>query len=251
MTSLMLKQFLKNMYSVLSNSYLHLAYPSQCLHCRNLLSPSSLALCADCAYQLELVNPEERCPTCFNVFSDPLFYRCDLCVQYPSLGYKGNAAAFDYAGPAATLVRCLKYADQPHLALGMGAFLVAQWEQLGWPWPDALIPVPIAFSHWLCRGYNQSELLAEAMGQYLGRPVWRALKRKSGDYSQAALSLEQRRALDSLQFHLRSRYPLEGKTLLIIDDVQTSGATLQGCAEAIRQGYPSACYALTFCRSIT
>ena len=77
----------------------------------------------------------------------------------------------------------------------MAAFLVAQLDRLGWPMPDAIIPVPLSFGRWLERGYNQSALLADEMGALLQCPVWNALKRKSGDFSQAALSLEQRKAL--------------------------------------------------------
>ena len=66
------------------------------------------------------------------------------------------AAAFDYVGPAASLVKKLKYGNQPYLVKGMAGYLVAQFNELQWPFPDAIIPVPLSFSHWLERGYNQS-----------------------------------------------------------------------------------------------
>jgi ComF family protein len=214
-----------------------------------LLPPESVVLCSTCGSLLELIDPQERCPTCFNLLPEELSLLCHHCLQYPSLYFR-MAAAFDYDGPAAALVKRLKYANQPYLALGMAAFLVAQFDRLQWPFPDAIVPVPLSFTHWLERGYNQSALLAEEMGKLLQCPVWYVLKRQSGDYSQAALNLEQRKALDGRRFHLNLTYSLQGKVLLVIDDVMTSGSTLRHCAETLGAGYPASLYALTFCRTL-
>jgi len=159
-------------------------------------------------------------------------------------------AVFNYEGPAASLIKRLKYAHQPYLAKGMAAFLVAQFDRLGWPMPDALIPVPLSFSRWLERGYNQSALLAEEMGSLLQRPVWHALKRKSGDFSQAALSSEKRKELDGSRFKLNPAFAFEGKILLVVDDVMTTGTTLRCCAEILNRENPAALYAMTFCRTL-
>ncbi len=233
----------------LQKSFLHLVYPTKCLHCHTLLPPESLVLCSTCASLLDLIQPQERCPTCFNLLPENEVTPCHECLQYPSLYYR-MAAAFDYQGPAASLVKRLKYANQPYLAQGMAAFLITQFDRLLWPLPDALIPVPLSFTHWLERGYNQSALLAEEMGSLLQCPVWHALKRQSGDFSQAALNLEQRKALDGKRFRLNSTYCLQSKVLLVIDDVMTSGSTLQRCAEILSTGHPAALYALTFCRTL-
>jgi ComF family protein len=219
------------------------------LHCQTLLPPESLVLCSACTSLLDLIHPQERCPTCFNQTSALSTHPCRECVQYPS-NYCRMAAAFDYEGPAASLVRHLKYANRPYLAQGMAAFLVAQFDRLQWPMPDALVPIPLSFTHWLERGYNQSALLAEEMGRLLQCPIWDALKRRSGDFSQAALTLEQRKALNGKSFKHNIRYSLQGKILLVIDDVMTSGSTLQRCGEILRMCNPSALYALTFCRTI-
>lgn len=228
---------------------MHLVYPTTCLHCQTLLPPNSLVLCSTCSSLLELIQPHERCPACFNLLPEDEITLCYECLQHPSL-YCRMAAAFDYEGPAVSLIKHLKYANKPQLAQGMAAFLVIQFDRLQWPVPDALIPVPISFTHWLERGYNQSALLAEEMGRLLQCPVWHTLKRRSGDFSQAALTLEQRKALDGKRFRRCSSYSLQGKVLLIIDDVMTSGSTLQRCADILTKENPSALYALTFCRTL-
>jgi ComF family protein len=159
------------------------------------------------------------------------------------------AAAFNYEGPAASLVKRLKYGNQPYLAKGMAGFLVAQLDRLGWPMPDALIPVPLSFGRWLERGYNQSAVLAEEMGVLLQCPVLHALKRQSGDFSQAALPLEKRKELDGSRFKIIPGCNLENKVVLVIDDVLTSGSTLKRCAEILNEQNPKEMYALTFCRT--
>lgn len=239
----------KIIYQALQKSFLHFTYPAKCLHCSLLLPPECLVLCSTCASLLELISFQERCPTCFNELPDSLSSLCQECLHDPLL-YCRLAAAFDYEGPAVTLVKQLKYGNQPYLARGMAAFLMTQFDRLQWPLPDALIPVPLSFMHQLERGYNQSALLAEEMGKLLQCPVWDVLKRCSGDYSQAALTLAQRKNLDGKHFYLKSTSSLEGKVLCVIDDVMTSGSTLRCCADILTTAHPAALYALTFCRTI-
>lgn len=242
------KDQLKSLWDAITRSATHLLYPAKCLHCHILLPPDSQVLCSGCASLLQLIDPMERCSTCFNPLTEPNQSICHECLQYRSF-YKHMGSVFDYEGPAASLVRRLKYGNQPYLAWGMAAFLVIQFDRLKWPMPDVLVPVPLSFTHWLERGYNQSTLLAEEMGRLINRPVWHALKRRNGDFSQAALTLEQRKALDGSRFKLKSKYPLQDKVLLVIDDVLTSGSTLQRCAETLSKKGPASLYALTFCRT--
>lgn len=241
---------LKNIFFELRNSFLHLFYPAFCLHCKESLPPASFVLCSDCASLLDLIFPESRCPNCFEPLNEKEETICDDCRMNPSPFFR-IAAAFDYEGPAATLVKNLKFGNQPQLAKGMAGYLVAQFLALQWPLPDAIVPVPLSFFHKLERGYNQSELMANEVGKILNRPVWNLLKRKSGDFSQSALSLEMRASLKGSCFRKKhTRYELQGKILLIIDDVMTSGMTLQRTGEILQADHPSMLYALTFCRTL-
>lgn len=172
---------------------------------------------------------------------------CQSCLDFPS-HYDKIGAVFDYHGPAASLIRCFKKGNQPYLAKGIGAFLAAQWIKLKWPFPDAIVPVPLCFTRWFERGYNQSQLLAEEMAVYLNCPVWEVLKRESGDFSQDSLSFEQRKYLNGHSFGLKSQFDLEGKTLLVIDDVIITGSTLQSVGKLLNTKKTGPLYALAFCR---
>lgn len=239
------KEILWRPLRLLQDSLCHLLYPTKCLHCCCLLAPDEKLLCPGCASLLDLLSPDNRCPVCFHLFSEEALH-CPNCIHYPSL-FNHMAAAFSYEGPASSLVKGLKYGNQPYLAKGMGAFLVAQWERLGWPIPDALVPVPLSIGRWIERGYNQSALLAHEMGGILKRPVWDVLKRQSGDFSQTALSLEMRKMLRKNRFALKKSHLLANRVILVVDDVMTTGTTLRCCAQVINQANPTSIYALTFC----
>jgi ComF family protein len=238
---------MKKIIQDLKHSFLHLVFPASCIHCHELLAPDSSVLCSGCATLLELLDPEDRCVRCFNLKTNREAH-CRYCVKHPTIFYR-TGAVFSYTGPPASIVKKLKYGCQPYLAKGAGAFLIAQFERLNWPIPDAIVPVPISFFHWLDRGFNQSVLLANELASALQIPVWHALKRSGSSLSQAGLSLEQRKLLGKKQFKIKGNYPIEDKHILLLDDVMTSGTTLTRCAEVLYEKCPQSLYALTFCKT--
>lgn len=236
---------------LLKQSILHFLYPHQCVNCRELVYdyPQKI-FCPSCTILLELLDPNDRCPTCFSNDYHVHLKRCAKC-KHGSVSFSALASVFEYQGPPSALIKRLKYGNQMFLAKGAAAFMVAKLMNLDWPKPDALVPVPLPFTRWLQRGYNQSLLLAEEMGLMMDVPVWDILKRRSGDYSQAGLSLEQRKLLQNNKFELKKKNKIADKTILLIDDVMTTGSTLKRCAETLAEGYPAKMYALTFCRAET
>lgn len=227
-----------------------LLFPPICLHCCSYLYDRHALLCDTCLITLDLIDPTERCPFCFSADYSKGQQLCSDCSSKPAT-VQGSASAFDYYGVAAGMIKQLKYGNQPYLARGCGAYMVAQFLQLKWPMPDLIVPVPISLSRLWQRGYNQSHLLAETVSTLLDRPLHPFLKRKSGDYSQAGLSQPQRLNLEGSTIYLQSTEKLENQVVLLIDDVLTTGSTVCRCAEALLEASPKAVYVLTFCRSIS
>jgi ComF family protein len=215
----------------------------------DFLGPDTPVLCSHCSSSMDLIDPSERCPTCCQILWENLAI-CGTCTQYPSL-YSKVGACFNYEGPAVSLVKKLKYSNQSYLARGMGAFLTAQWERMGWPFPDVIVPVPISLLRWVERGYNQSFLLGEEVSRLLQCPITNVLGRRSIGLRQVGLSFEQRKKMGDHYFYLRRPGVIRNKIVLVIDDVMTSGMTLHRCAEILWEEEPSALYALTFCRTLT
>lgn len=240
--SLVLKRQLQNFGFHIKEAVLYFAYPPKCLHCHTPHMPLHRELCENCASHLSLLDTSKRCLFCFRTFSAKGV--CFRCRQYP--GYlSGYASSCEYQGPIKSLLCKFKYSNYPYLAKGLGALLAAQFLQLGWEMPDFIVPVPISWLKRFDRGYNQCELLAQELGTIIQKPVRRLLKRRSGDWSQAGLSFNQRKELTSERFYLAENKPLYDKTVLLIDDVATTGRTLQCCAEVLAEACPAKIYALT------
>lgn len=232
------------------DSFSSLIYPPICLHCHESLEKGQPIFCSACLQMLELIDPQQRCPYCFSSEFNPLSeWCCVVCQKQPPLTER-MASAFDYDGPAVSLITHLKYGGQVYLAEGAGAFLAAQFMRLEWPFPDVIVPMPISSLRRIERGYNQSQLIAEALAKILNRPIINALHRHMGDFSQAGLNHHQRMQLTSKGFALKESIKLHDKTVLLIDDVMTTGSSLRCCAEALQGAYPQSIYALTVCRAI-
>jgi predicted amidophosphoribosyltransferase len=94
--------------------------------------------------------------------------------------------------------------------------------------------MPLTFTHWFDRGYSQNRLLADQIASILNRPVIELLTRSSD--------------LGETQFHLKARRAarMQGKTVLLVDDLMKTGSALRSAADALWEGEPKAIYGLTF-----
>jgi predicted amidophosphoribosyltransferase len=109
------------------------------------------------------------------------------------------------------------------------------------------VPVPLHRSRYDERGYNQSELLADAISLEIGVPVKSMLRRTEVTTPQASLSLEARRKNVASAFAVGNEWaPAQGERYLLVDDVRTSGATLNACASAMVAAGSGPVCALTF-----
>jgi ComF family protein len=100
---------------------------------------------------------------------------------------------------------------------------------------DAIAPVPLHWWRKWRRGFNQSELLAHALSKRTGAPVIAALRRTRATAAQAGLSNTARRRNVTGAFSSRTSLSLNGKHVLLIDDVMTTGATASACAIALKK----------------
>lgn len=221
-----------------------IVFPSLCLHCQEWIPGKRTHFCSVCKHLLHLLEPDLRCLTCFVPLEGGTY--CARCRERPP-PFRRLGAAFDYTGPAATLIHHLKSGQAPYLARDLAAFMVVQLTRFRWPWPDLLVPVPLSFTHFLKRGYNQSRLLADEMGKLMNLPVWDPLRKSSAYLPQMGQDREQRESLSSDCFSWKHFQPMENKTLLLVDDVVTTGTTLRHCTRLLQEASSKAIYALTAC----
>lgn len=141
-------------------------------------------------------------------------------------------------------IHALKYEGVPELAAPLGERLVETLRILDWP-VTLVIPVPLHPSRLRWRGYNQSQLIAEHLADVLALPcIPGALHRQRDTRAQVGLNREERQA--NMQDAFRADSALIGETTaLLIDDVLTTGSTLQACAQALLESGAQAVYGLT------
>jgi len=194
---------------VLAESFSSLLFPTCCLHCKGALCGDLKLLCQDCLDLIELIDPKECTAT--------------------------RAFCFDYEGPQKSLLTAFKYGDKPYLAKSLASFMLLQLERLDWTLPDAITYIPQSFLRSTLRGYNQSKLLAEELARFLDIPCLQLLSRSSFTISQTLLTKDARKELNGNTFIYKGPPTLDSIRLMLIDDVLTTGTTVdRACSELMR-----------------
>jgi ComF family protein len=195
-----------------------------------LLASLFPADCSLCARILPWRQKGGVCLPCWDAFPWAPGYR-------PGRGpLRALLWAAEYEGPAGRLVRGLKFEDMDYLASPLGREAAARLAPLiAAMRPDLVVPVPLHWWRRSRRGYNQAGLLARAIARQAGLPLsTRALARRRAGRRQLGLSRQER--LRSLAGCYAARAPrVRGLTVLLVDDVVTTGATLEACARALLQ----------------
>ena len=115
---------------------------------------------------------------------------------------------------------------------------------------DAIVPVPITLWRRLDRGYNQCDCLARALAKRLGKPLAaRALRRKGNPARQGGLNEQERRQNVVGTFAVRRPEDVRGKTVLLVDDIMTTGSTLSACAAELKAAGAEKVWCVTLARS--
>ena len=187
-----------------------LVAPTRCAACDGAVQNRSV-FCAGCASTVE---------------------RAPLAAEHGSADY---VAAFEYGGAVANAIGRLKYEERSDLA----PRLARAMEQAARTFDgsvDLVVPVPLHPRRLAQRGYNQAALLAGPIARVLGVPVrTRALVRVRDTPQQVAMDRERRQTNMREAFEAHDRRLASGKSILLVDDVRTTGATLDGCVRALHE----------------
>jgi len=151
-------------------------------------------------------------------------------IQAPP-GLDQVAAVAVYEGTAARAVRHLKFDRRTALAAPMARQIATLAHGLGLDEVDWVVPVPLHWRRWCTRGFNQAELLAEGFGPT--RQLHAGLLRHRYTSPQVRVTVDVRRVQLEGAFH--SDPLVRGTSVLLVDDVVTTGSTISACADALRQ----------------
>ncbi len=219
---------------------LELLFPPRCIDCRQV----GAWLCDECLGQIAYVE-SPLCIRCGNaVVTHGLCARC----RTTPLQIDRIRSAVYFEGVLREAMHRFKYGQLTALARPLGDLLVTYWKQHPMP-IDVIVPVPLHTIRLRERGYNQAALLAREMARQAGLAVdERTLLRQRSTAPQVELDVEQRKENVHGAFRCSSD-ALAGKHVLLIDDVCTTGATLEACAVAVQGGGAHTVWALTLARA--
>ena len=216
----------------------NLLFPDDCRICGVALRNfSRIPVCPECLAAPEPFVAEHFCSECRTPFlnSAPLDAdrRCALCRRGLT-GFDSALSYGEYAGTLRKLIHVYKYGRVSPLAEPLGKLLVRALPRT--EAFDAIVPMPLHWTRRWKRGFNQSELLARVVSKRTGVPVENALRRRKPTPSQAGLTSAERRTNVSGAFEVRKRDLVRGRSVLLIDDVLTTGATAAACSRVLKRG---------------
>jgi len=243
--------------------------------CQGISSAMLPRRCAMCGVGINKTNTHAlgkfACPVCLHNIDKARGVRCKRCglalgprlqdfgwahcrhckpivsEQQPPL--RSCVVCCDYAPPFDQWIAQLKYGKAHGLAELLGHWLGLNALQAGFDLPDLLVPVPCSPEKLRLRGYNQAALIARHVGRQIKRPVDTGLLLKTGDAStQAELGRDAR--LKNLQGAFVASRPIKPNVKIgLVDDVITTGATLESCEAALRKAGAESVFILAVCRT--
>lgn len=231
-------------------------------HAVNIFFPRA---CAGCGEDIPACSEHVVCDGCWQGIPRIVGLSCLVCGLPISGGFRcgdcrGGRRAFRfmrsaglYEGPLKRMVRKLKYGGREDVARPLGRLLADLWESEPRLAPvDVVMSVPLHWRRERMRGYNQAALLAGAFGGKTGLPVLEGvLRRRRATRTQTELGKSQRGENVRDAFDACRPEDVAGLAVLLVDDVCTTGATLDACARALKKAGARRVGALTAARQVT
>ncbi len=228
---------------------LDLVFPPACAFCDAPLdsTPRGAALCREC-HDL-LVDTRTSCPRCA-ANASPVAGTCVHCRDL-RLHFEQAARLGVYDGPLRTAVLRIKRPAQRGLAVALGELAAATLSTRLAAWnPDAAVPIPMHWTRRVRRGGNSAETLAERLAAQLRIPLAaHILKRSRRTVPQATLAPGRRQANVRGAFRVRPHRDLAGSRLLLVDDIMTTGATVNEAAKTLVRGGAAAVHVVVLTRA--
>lgn len=227
-------------------------FPPVCLSCGERLIAEESVYCETCRGGFDYIA-KPFCDLCGAPIqgAPDEENRCRNCPVSP-VHFTRARAALLYQGAIAEGVIAFKFKRRLEMAefFARILFVFIEKEMKGAKF-DAIVPVPLHFLRFFHRGYNQAEEIGRILAKMLGIPLWtEALRRRRATKPQTRLAHAKRHANVRDAFGIIHADPVSGARILLLDDVYTTGNTLNACSKVLKEEGAREITALTVCRAI-
>jgi ComF family protein len=233
---------------------LNLVFPPVCPTCKTLLGGKgkNLIMCPDCHKAIRPVLPP-YCPHCGLPYpsGDKEGHLCSPCLKQRWYFEIHRTCAL-YEGALKEAIHRFKYGGVFPLVSVFGDLLQPTFQNLTRDYPvDVMVPVPLHIRRLRERGFNQALLLVKELSKRTGIPYEeRALKKIKDTPVQITLKKRERRKNLTGAFQVKDQEAIQGKTVVLVDDVYTTGATVNECSRALLKAGAERVAVLTVARAL-
>jgi ComF family protein len=226
------------MISVLAD----ILFPCFCVSCGSFVMSGDYNICCGCKSGLDFIK--DGCPVCCGITENG---RCTICGDrkfYPEKNY----LIFEYKNVVMDAVHALKFRGVRDVYRALVPFMLERLREIKEE-IDLITYVPMLDKKIKKRGYNQSELFASAMAAEWGKPAAGILMERKNSGVQRDLNYTERFINVIDRYEITDKFRIKSKNILIIDDVFTTGATLNECARCLKNAGAERVFTCAIARS--
>jgi len=225
-------------------SILNLFFPSNCVYCGGKISYADNNLCQDCLGSIDLI--ENQCQRCSGLIING---NCEICSDREFYIEK-NVTIAEYSGVMKEILHYYKFSNSKRLYKHISKLASERLLNSRIKF-DLITSVPMNRKKKWKRGYNQSELVAKELSKKFSIPYKKLLSEKKNSDAQRNLGYTERFLNVINRYSLKKKIGLNDRNILIIDDVFTTGATLNECSRMLSMNGSNRVFSLTFARAGT
>jgi ComF family protein len=232
---------------------LDILFPPLCHVCKSFIPEAGeLHLCTDCRQKIVPVS-SPQCIVCGNPFNTEggIDHLCGPCSITPK-PFVSARAAVSFLGPVKELIHRLKYGKKTHLARPLAILTAERLDPfVSEAGIELIVPVPLHLRRLRARGFNQALLIAQYLSKKFSITLSsNNLRRIRWTEPQVNLSVDERIKNVREAFSVKDPEQFEGKIILLVDDVYTTGSTVAECAKVLKFCGASGVYVATVARAV-
>jgi ComF family protein len=237
----------KSYFKRVTSYILDLLYPPRCIFCGILLPVGTkLEICDTCYEKMPMVGGKV-CETCGQPMDEPYGPEQCLDCRKTTLYFIQNLPVYEYKGIVRQAIMKLKFYNKKRVARTLGILMADKIKQMtSLPKFDIITYIPLSKKRLAQRGYNQSKLLCSVIAEELNFPISENVLWKVKDTPpQSTLNRDERQHNIKNAFMVKDKYSIKDMIILLVDDIYTTGRTVNECSRLLKKAGAKEIYVVT------